>query len=94
MLGSLVPPGALGLVLGEQDRLAADREVAALRPALVVLGQQQPAQVGVAAKDDPEELVGLALVELGGREELDAAIDFEAESSGAIALCRVRRAAP
>ena len=64
------------LVVGEEDGLAADREVAALRPADVVLGHQDPPQVGVAAEDDPEEVVDLALLELGGREELDAGVEL------------------
>jgi hypothetical protein len=57
----------------EEDRLAADREVAALGPADVVLGHQDPPQVGVTAEDDPEEVVGLPLLEVRGREQLDAA---------------------
>ena len=60
------------LVVGEEDRLAADREVAALRVAVVVLGHQDPAQVGVAVEDDAEDVVDLALLEVGGREEVDA----------------------
>ena len=68
----------LVLVVGEDHRLAADREVAALRPADVDLRQQDPAQVRVAAEDDPEEVVDLALVELGGREQIDAGIDVGA----------------
>src|SRR5919199_2083262 len=43
----LIPAWQLVLVEGEQHRLAAHREVAALRGALVVLGHQDPAQVGV-----------------------------------------------
>src|SRR5262245_61948606 len=66
----------LALVVGEGDRLAADREVAPLRPADVVLGQQDAGQVGVAAEGDPEEVVGLPLLEVRGREELDAGVDL------------------
>src|SRR5262245_56344257 len=69
---SLEPPGHLALVAGEDHRVAADREVPAQRPADVVLGVQDPPQVGVAAEDDSEEVVDLALVELRGREQLDA----------------------
>ena len=90
--------GHLDLVVGEQDGLAADREVAALRPADVVLGHQDPAQVGVAAEDDPEEVVGLALLELGGGEELDAGVDLGqrrvAVERRPVPGRRVRRAAP
>src|SRR5436309_82207 len=47
----------VGLVDGEHDRLAADREVAALGVALVVLGHQDPAQIGVALEDHAEHVV-------------------------------------
>ena len=70
------PTRDLALVVGEDHRLAADREVAPLRPADVDLGHQDPAQVGVAAKDDPEEVVDLALLEVGGREHLDAGVEL------------------
>src|SRR5215208_2665364 len=52
------------LVVGEGHRLAADGEVPALRPADVVIGKQDPPQVGMAAEDDSEEAEGLALLEL------------------------------
>src|SRR5690348_1653509 len=58
--------------IGEGDRLAADREVAALRPADVVVRHQDPGQVRVAAEDDPEEVEGFALLRVGGGKELDA----------------------
>src|SRR5688500_15555083 len=45
---SLIPARHFVLVVGEQHRLTADGEVAPLRVALVVLGHQDPAQVGVA----------------------------------------------
>src|SRR6478735_3463 len=64
------------LVVGEGDGLAADREVAPLRPADVVVGHQDPGQVRVAVEDDAEEVEGLALLEVGGREELDAGVDL------------------
>ena len=54
-------------VCGEQDRLAADREVAALRVALVVLGHEDAAQVGVAVEDHAEHVVDLALLVVRGR---------------------------
>jgi hypothetical protein len=38
---------------GEEDRLAADREVPALGEALVVLGHEDPAQVGWPSKTTP-----------------------------------------
>ena len=82
---------------GEDDGLAADREVAALRPADVVLGHQDPAQVRVAAEHDPEEVEGLALLEVGGREELDAGVDLRQRvarpGSASIALTRRRSTA-
>src|SRR5688572_23875574 len=56
---SLIPAWDLVLVVREQDRLAADREVAPLRVALVVLGHEDPAQVRVAVEDDPEHVVDL-----------------------------------
>src|SRR5215211_5040545 len=52
--------------------IAADREVATLWPADVVLRHQDPAEVGVPHKDDPEEVVGLPLLKFGGREKIDA----------------------
>src|SRR6185436_6152986 len=64
------------LVVGEGDGLAADGEVAPLRPADVVLGQEDAGQVGVAAEDDAEEVEGFALLELGGGEQLDAGVDL------------------
>src|SRR6187399_1147171 len=57
---SLVPPRRLDLVVREQHRLAADGEIAALRPADVVLGHQDPPQIRVVAEDDAEEVVDLA----------------------------------
>src|ERR1700709_2041935 len=76
----LNPPSAVrsaitALVVGEGDGLAADREVAPLRPADVVVGQQDPGQVRMGAEDDPEEVVALALLEVGGGEQLDAGVD-------------------
>src|SRR4051794_2009071 len=62
--------------MGEEDRLTADREVTALGPADVVLGHQDPPQVRMAAEDDPEEVVGLALLELRCRIEGDAGIEL------------------
>src|SRR3954469_21664311 len=71
-LGSVITT----LAVGEGDGLAADREVAALRPADVVFGHQDPGQVRVAAEDDPEEVIGLALLGLGGREHLGHRVDL------------------
>jgi hypothetical protein len=48
--------------VGEQHVLAAHREVAPLREALVVLGHQDPAQVRVVVEDHPEHVVDLALL--------------------------------
>src|ERR1700709_416736 len=80
--GSVLNPTSAGrsaitaLVVGEGDGLAADREVAPLRPADVVVGQQDPGQVGVADEDDPQEVEGFARLEVGGGEELDAGVDL------------------
>src|SRR5436309_12404797 len=68
---SLIPARHLVLVEGEQDGLAAHREVAPLRVALVVLGHQDAAQVGVALEDDAGHVVDLALLEVGAGEDVD-----------------------
>ena len=60
-------PGVVRLVVREEHRLAADREVAPLRMALVVLGHQDPAQVRVAVEDHAEHVVDLALLVVRGR---------------------------
>ena len=57
----------LGLVDREEDGLAADGEVAALGVALVVLGHEDAAQVGVAGEDHAEHVVDLALLVVGRR---------------------------
>src|SRR3954452_7813833 len=54
---SLIPARQLVLVEGEEDRLAAHREVAALRMADVVLGHQDPARVRVIVEDHAEHVV-------------------------------------
>src|SRR3954467_6586871 len=61
---SLIPTRHLVLVEGEEDRLAADREVAPLRVALVVLGHQDPAHVRVPVEDHAEHVVDLTLLEV------------------------------
>src|SRR5919109_1626082 len=53
--GSVIPARELVLVVGEEDRLPAHREVASLRKALVVLRHEDAAQVGVALELDTEE---------------------------------------
>src|SRR5438067_11073112 len=58
----LIPLGHLVLVEREDHRLAAHREVAPLRMALVVLWHQDPAEVGMAGEDDAEHVVDLALL--------------------------------
>src|SRR5215218_6171294 len=73
---SAVRSAITAFVVGEGDGLAADREVTPLRPADVVVRQQDPGQVGVAAEDDAEEVVDLALLEVGGGEELHAGVDL------------------
>src|SRR4051795_11494247 len=79
--GIIVLSAILPLVVGEGDGLAADREIAALRPADVVLGHQDAGHVRVAPEGDPEEVEGLALLELGGREEGYAGIDLRQASA-------------
>jgi hypothetical protein len=44
------------VLLGEVDRVAADRVVAPQRVALPVVGEQDPDQVGVPLEADPEEI--------------------------------------
>src|SRR4051794_15078545 len=68
------PARNLVLVVGEDHRLAADREVAPQRPADVDLGHQDPAQVGMTAKEDAEEVVDLPLLEVRRREQRHAAL--------------------
>src|SRR3954452_7732734 len=68
---SLIPARHLVLVEGEQDRLAPHREVAPLRPALVVLGHQDPAHVRVPFELHAEHVEDLALLEVGRRIEVD-----------------------
>jgi hypothetical protein len=51
----------------EEHRLAAHREVAPLGEAFIVLGHEDPAQVGVAIEDDAEHVVELPLLVVGGR---------------------------
>src|SRR6187431_2609356 len=64
----------VALVVCERDGLAADREVPALRPAHVVVGQQDAPQIGMAPEDDPEEVEGFALLELSRRKKLYAGV--------------------
>src|SRR3954454_4925709 len=68
---SVIPARVLVLVEGEQDGLAAHREVAPLRVAGVVLRHQDAAHVRVAVEDDAEHVVDLALLVVGGGEEVD-----------------------
>src|SRR4051794_35625227 len=78
------------LVVGEGDGLPADREVTPLRPADVVVGKQDPGQVGVASEENPEEVEGLALLEVGGGEQLDARVDFRQRRPGGHGSCHGR----
>src|SRR3954447_4429566 len=66
----------VALVVCEGHRLAADGEVAALRPADVVVRKQDSPQVGVAAEDDSKEVESFALLELGSGKKLTARVDF------------------
>src|SRR5947209_4940417 len=50
---SVIPARHLALVVGEDHGLAADREVAPLGVALVVLGHQNSPQVRVPVEADP-----------------------------------------
>src|SRR6476646_4741228 len=68
---SLIPARHLVLVEGEQDGLAAHREVAALREALVVLGHQDAPHVRMALELHAEHVPDLALLEVGRWEEVD-----------------------
>src|SRR4051812_8516549 len=68
---SLIPAWELVFVVGEDHGLAADREVAALRVTLVVLGHEDAAQVGVPVEADAEHVEDLALLVVGGREEVN-----------------------
>src|SRR5918998_525321 len=67
---SVIPARQLRLVEGVDDGLAADREVAPLRVALVVLRHEDAAHVGVAVEDHAEHVEDLALLEVGGRVEV------------------------
>src|SRR5690242_1775037 len=54
---SVIPAGERGLVVGVDDRLAAHREVASLRVALVVLRHQDAAHVRVSLEEHAEHVV-------------------------------------
>src|SRR4051794_10924588 len=64
------------LRISERHWLSTNWKVPALRPADVVLGHQDPGQVGVAAEHDAEEIEDLALLRVGGRKQLDAGFDL------------------
>src|SRR5918992_1773845 len=68
---SVIPARVLVLIEGVEDGLAAHREVAPLREALVVLRHQDAARVGVAVEHDAEHVVDLALLVVGGGEQVD-----------------------
>src|SRR5918999_4499343 len=70
---SVIPARVLVLVEGVEDGLAAHREVAPLREALVVLRHQDAAWVGVALEHDAEHVVDLPLLEVGSGEQVDDA---------------------
>src|SRR5262249_3667283 len=59
--------GAPRRVVRERHFLVAERRVLAQRPALPVVGQENPRQVGMTVEDDAVEVVRLALVPVGGR---------------------------
>src|SRR5678815_3387741 len=58
---------AVRRVVRERDLFVAERGILAQRPAHPVLGQQDAGQVGVPGELDAVEVVGLALVPVGGR---------------------------
>src|SRR5215470_16460736 len=60
--GPIAASAIVALVVREGDRLPANGEVAPLRPADVVLGQQDPGQIGMAPEDDPEEVEDFPLL--------------------------------
>src|SRR5918992_4295066 len=68
---SVIPARVLALVEGVEDGLAAHREVAPLGVALVVLRHQDAAMVRVAVEHDAEHVVDLALLVIGGGEQVD-----------------------
>src|SRR3954451_5903722 len=67
---SVIPARHLVLVVGEDHGLAAHREVAPLGVPLVVLGHQDAAVIGVAVEADAEHVPHLALLVVGGGEEV------------------------
>src|SRR3954451_22530853 len=69
-VGSVIPAREVVLVVGEEAGLAAHREVAPLRKALVVLRHEDAPQVRMALELDPEEVEGLPLLVVGGGEEV------------------------
>src|SRR5919107_1318069 len=68
---SVIPARQLRLVERVDHRLAAHREVAPLRVALIVLRHQDAAHVWVAVEDHAEHVVDLALLEVRRRMEVD-----------------------
>src|SRR2546423_11461459 len=73
---SLIPTRTVVLVEGEDHGLGADREVAPLGEALVVLGHEDAAVVGVVAELDAEHVVDLALLEVRARPEVADGLDL------------------
>src|SRR3954451_23134324 len=69
-VGSVIPAREVVLVVGEEDGLAAHREVAPLGEALVVLRHEDAAEVRVALEHDAEEVEDLALLVVGRGEEV------------------------
>src|SRR5688500_17177500 len=67
---SVIPARELRLVERVDHGLAAHREVAPLRVALVVLRHQDAPHVGVAVEHDSEHVVDLALLVVRGRVEV------------------------
>src|SRR5262245_55213467 len=57
---------APGRVVRERHFLVAERRILAQRPAHPFLGQQDAREVRMTVEDDPVEVVGLALVPVGG----------------------------
>src|SRR5207244_3375215 len=64
-----------GRCLLELHRDAADAVVLAQRVPFPIIGHQNPRQVGMAAEQDPEQVVGLPLHGLGAGIELEQRVD-------------------
>src|SRR5207247_1664449 len=64
------------MLFRELNRLAADGVVAAQRIPDPVVGHEDSRQLGMPAEDDSEQVVRLALVPVGGREQVVHRVDL------------------